>query len=410
MAAFMRAKLRAFTTFALLLNFLQMGICHYLMNTRQIMPSLLATPSCFPRMIRRLLPALGLLCVYLLQGQDYLFQINDFKALTEHISLQGGSMIADNKLRLTSAKPNQSGACWYSASKIDFTDGFETEFTFQITGGGTQLPGDGFAFVIQAQSSTITGGIGDNIGYKQIPYGVAVEFDTKDDNEGSRNHINLSFYNPETKAYRRYATVHEIPEITDGKPHFTRIHYREGRLQIFLDSYLFPVLSVKLDIAEKINSNDHTAWLGFTASTSNMVANHDLLSWSVKELAPKPADIQPERIVVIEKGDIPVKNRKLRISVWDHNTIDGDIISLKLGEEWILTEYELTAKKHTLEVVLVGFAQELVLYAHNVGMVPPNTVTVAVYDGVSTRRVKLESDMKTSESIRIVFAGNDESN
>ena len=341
-------------------------------------------------------------------GQDYLFQINEFKADNAAINLLGGSKISEGRLRLTADQPNQAGACWYKAKQIDFTYGFETEFTFQITkNGGTALPGDGFAFVIQAQSPDITGGIGNNIGYKAIPYAVALEFDIKDDNEGSRNHVNLSFYNPDTKTYRQYATVHEIPEITDGKPHFTRIIYREGRLQIFMDSYLFPVLSVKLDVAAKINSPGHKAWLGFTASTSNLSANHDLVSWNIKEFVAEPEDIAVDSVRVIEKGSLQVKSRKLTVNVWDHNTIDGDVVSLKLGEEWILTEYELTAQKRSLYLTLIGFGQDLTLYAHNVGMVPPNTVTISVFDGYTTQRVSLESNMETSESIKIVFTGDD---
>lgn len=342
------------------------------------------------------------------EAQEFLFQINDFKASDQSINLRGGCSVTEGKLRLTSDKPNQAGACWYKTRKIDFTDGFESEFTFLISKDVTGVPpGDGFAFVIQSQSPELTGGIGDDIGYKKIPFAVALEFDIKDDDEGSRNHINLSFYNPETKSYRQYATVHEIPEITDGKPHFTRVIYRDGRLQIYLDSYLFPVLSVKLDVAAKINSPDHTAWLGFTASTSDFHAHHDLLSWSVKELVPKPADIAINSIVVLEKGSLQVKNRKLTINVWDHNTIDGDIISLKLGEEWILAEYELTAKKKEIHLILTGFGQDLVLYAHNIGMVPPNTASISVFDGLTTQRVSLESNMEKSEAIKIVFTGED---
>ena len=342
----------------------------------------------------------------LANAQQYMFQINDFRAFEENVNLLGSSVISGDRLRLTSDLPGQIGACWYSSRKINFKEGFETEFTFLISSEKSSvLPGDGFAFVIQAQSPDITGGMGNDIGYKQIPFAVALEFDTKDDHEGSRNHINLSFYNPETKSYRRYATVHEIPEITDGKPHFTRIIYQDGRLQVYLDSYLFPVLSVKLDIAEKVNSADQSAWLGFTASTSDLYSYQDLLTWSVKEFEPKPEDIKPDSVFVMEKGMIQVKDRKLTISVWDHNTIDGDIISLKLGPEWILTEYELKAKKYTFQTTLLGFSQELILYAHNVGMVPPNTVTVTVFDGESTQRVVLESNMQTSESIKIAYAG-----
>lgn len=341
-----------------------------------------------------------------LTAQQYMFQINDFRAFGETINLKGSATLADEKVRLTADKPEQMGACWYADRKIDFTDGFETEFTFLISkDNAAAMPGDGFAFVIQAQSPDITGGSGNDIGYKQIPYAVALEFDTKDDNEGSRNHINLSFYNPETKSYRRYATVHEIPEITDGKPHFTRIVYHEGKIQVYLDSYLFPVLSVKIDIAEKVNSPDHTAWLGFTASTSNLSSYHDLIGWTTKEFEAKPEDIAADSIVVLEKGTIQVKNRKLMISVWDHNTIDGDIISLRLGPEWILTEYELTGKKYAFETTILGFSQDLVMYAHNIGMVPPNTASINIYDGVTTQRITLESNMETSEAIKIAYTG-----
>jgi hypothetical protein len=364
--------------------------------------------SRFPLAWIRILVLSGLMLIVQAMGlaQSYMFQINDFKAFQENISLGGAAILMNEVLRLTPDKPHQAGACWYKAKKISFENGFETEFTFLISSANANaMPGDGFAFVIQAQSAEISGGEGNNIGYKQIPYGVALEFDTKDDNEGSRNHINLSFYNPETKSYRSYATVHEIPEITDGKPHFTRIVYRDGRLQIYLDSYLFPVLSVKLDIADKIRSSDHTAWLGFTSSTSNLYANHDLLAWSIKEFAPQPVDIAADSVRVLEKGAIQVQQRKLTISVWDHNTVDGDVISLKLGPEWIITNYELTAEKKVMQVTLLGFSQDLVLYAHNVGMVPPNTVTVSVFDGQTTQRFALESNMETSESLKLVFTG-----
>ncbi len=349
---------------------------------------------------------LFLVIVQRMDAQQYMFQINDFGASNDKINLKGAAAISGERLRLTSDKPGQTGACWYSAKKIDFSDGFETEFTFLISSDkANSLPGDGFAFVIQAQSPDITGGSGNDLGYKQIPFAVALEFDTKDDNEGSRNHINLSFYNPETKSYRRYATVHNISEITDGQPHFTRIVYRDGIFQVYLDSYLMSVLSLKLDIADKIKSLDNTAWLGFTASTSDLYSYQDLIAWSTKEFEPQPEDILADSVVVMEKGAIQVKNRKLTINVWDHNTIDGDIISLKLGPEWILTEYALTAKKYTFQTTLLGFNQELVLYAHNIGMVPPNTASITVFDGLTTQRITLESNMETSESIKIAFTG-----
>ena len=129
----------------------------------------------------------SLLAGFGLKAQQYMFQINDFKAVGSNLSLEGSASIVGDRLRLTKDLPQQTAACWYKTKKIDFTDGFESEFTFLISKDDTTQPvGDGFAFVIQSQSTQVTGGVGDNIGYKQIPFGVALEFDTKDDNEGSR--------------------------------------------------------------------------------------------------------------------------------------------------------------------------------------------------------------------------------
>src|SRR5688500_4269089 len=68
-----------------------------------------------------------------LQGQQYMFQINDFRAFNETINLKGSSKIFEDRLRLTSDQPQQSGSCWYSEKQIDFSQGFETEFTFLIS-------------------------------------------------------------------------------------------------------------------------------------------------------------------------------------------------------------------------------------------------------------------------------------
>ncbi len=338
-------------------------------------------------------------------AQGYLFEINDFKAHEDDLNTVGNTVLLADRLRLTPAENHRIGACWFTRQKIYLDHGFETEFTFLITDTDPAFGGgDGFAFVMQSQGEDVLGGEGDNIGYKKIPYVLAIEFDLKNDQEGSRNHINLSFLDDSRGGYRRYATVHEIPEITDGKPHFTRIAYQDGFLRVFLDSYLFPVLSVKIDIAEKIRSQNGYAWLGFTSATSEAYANHDLLQWNVKQYPPPPEDV-PDSIVISEKAQIIVKNRKVRIQVWDHNTIDGDVVSLKWGEEWLLSEYELQAEKKEITATLTGFQQKLVLYANNTGQIPPNTVAINIFDGHTTQRVQLEGDLKQTESIVIQYGG-----
>lgn len=338
-------------------------------------------------------------------AQGYLFEINDFKAHEDDLNTVGHAELLSDRMRLTPSDKHQVGACWFTREKIYLEHGFETEFTFLISETDEQFGGgDGFAFVMQSQGEDMLGGEGDNIGYKEIPYVLAIEFDLKNDQEGSRNHINLSFLDDARGGYRRYATVHEIPEITDGNSHFTRIVYQDGFLRVFLDSYLFPVLSVKIDIGEKIRSADRYAWLGFTSATSEAYANHDLLQWNVKQYPPPPEEVN-DAIEINEKAQIIVQSRKVRIQVWDHNTIDGDVVSLKWGEEWLLTEYELQTEKKEIAATLTGFQQKLVLYANNTGQIPPNTVAINIFDGHTTQRVQLEGDLEQTESIVIQYGG-----
>ncbi len=332
------------------------------------------------------------------------FEINDFGATRDNLSMLGNAMIYEDRLRLTPASTNQEGAAWYQANKIDLAAGFETEFKFLISGSG-DVPGDGFAFVMHNQGVSSIGGTGDAIGYKGIPYVMAIEFDTKNDGEGSRNHVNLSFYDEDSGTYRRYATVHEIPEITDGQPHFTKVIYNNGALEVFLDSYIFPVLSVKIDIASKVLAGDGQVWLGFTSSTSEAFAHHDLLQWTLRQFGDEPESIDASAIEVVDASAISVSRRKIKVKVWDHNTIDGDIISLKWGDQWVLTEHRLTQEPFELELTVHGFGNSLILYANNVGQVPPNTAMISVSDGLSYFKQELNADMETSEALVIRFSG-----
>lgn len=349
-----------------------------------------------------------LLCLclgaYAIAGAQYVFAINDFQATQDKLALNGDVEFFEDRLRLTPDAAQQEGSCWYRDRKINLEHGFETEFNFLITGGAGEV-GDGFAFVMQNQSPEALGGRGDAIGYKGIPYVMAIEFDTKNDDEGSRNHVNLSFYDADKNEYRRYATVHEIPEITDGQPHFTKVIYSDGELQVFIDSYIFPVLSVKIDIASKVNADEGEIWVGFTSSTSGATANHDLLQWRLQQYAPIPDEIDVKRVKVVDANAVQVSRRKLRVRVWDHNTIDGDIISLKWGDQWILTEYMLTAEPYEIELTLHGFENSITLYANNVGQVPPNTAMISVFDGNKLVRQELNADMQTSERLVIQYRG-----
>jgi hypothetical protein len=343
-----------------------------------------------------------------LYGQVF-FRTNDFKVLEKDLSLNGTASVQGDILRLTPARPALQATCWYTRKKIDLSKGFETEFTFRLHGGGPgNAVGDGFAFVLHNQGFKAIGASGDGLGYKGIKNAVVIEFDThQDEGDKSKNQVALMRYNPSSGKYEREATVHEIRELSNGEEHFARIEYRNGFLTFFLDSYLFPVLSYKIDIAERIGASDQQAIIGFSAATGTAYSNQDILSWSLGEYLPPPEDIKEEEIEILQGEVVEVVSRDLIISVWDHNRIDGDIVSLKVNKDYILTNYTLEAVKKQVPYRLTGFNAQLILYAHNLGEIPPNTAAIEIDDGTNKHVIKLKATLKQSESLVIQYVGDD---
>ncbi len=356
-------------------------------------------------MIRSIIVSTLMVILVLGVSGQSIIKIDDFGATSDDLILLGKSEVQDDFLRLTPTLENVAGACWLKKEKIDLSRGFETEFEFRVVNPDKETGvGDGFAFVIQNDREAAIGGTGDGLGYKGLVNALVLEFDTYNNKEGSSNHIDIAYYKEGKVDFTRHATVHAIPEITDGESHFARVHYKEGELTLYMDSYIFPVLSSKIDIASIINSDDSRAWIGFTAATSKAAACHDLMKWHVNYYLPPP-DIDEEKVEVSVSQEVAVKNRKVKIRVSDYNKVDGDVISLKFGDKWILTEYKLKKEPHEIEITLTGFSSNLIMFANNVGSVPPNTASIVIDDGLTERVIKLKSDLESSEAIAIQYNG-----
>jgi hypothetical protein len=341
---------------------------------------------------------------YFAIGQAIL-EVNSFERFEEDIRLVGTAQFRDDFCRLTPAIPNQTGGCWYKREKVDLSSGFETEFEFRITESDPRYGGgDGFAFVIHNLDPEVLGAGKDGLGYEGRTQAVVIEFDTYDNNEGSKNHVNLSYYDETLGRFKRHATVHSINELSDGNSHFARVEYRDGFLTFFLDSYIFPVLSSKVDLSALIGADDKMGWMGFTSSTSLAFANHDLLKWTYKQKV-APPDIVEDKIKVNVKQKIEVASRKLKIKVWDNNKVDGDIVSIKSGNDWILSSYKLKKEPIEIDFTLTGFSSIITLYAHNIGTNPPNTCSIAIIDSKGSQEIVLNADFNTSEALEILYTG-----
>ena len=112
----------------------------------------------------------------------------------------------------------------------------------------------------------------------------------------------------------------------------------------------------------------------------------------------KPLSLQ-KRDVEIQKV-ITVRSKKINLSVWDNERVDGDRISLSLNGKWILRNYEIAKEKHSLDIELIkNQVNELVFFAENLGEIPPNTTAINIqYEGYNKTHI-MRSNMDKSASI-----------
>ena len=104
-----------------------------------------------------------------------------------------------------------------------------------------------------------------------------------------------------------------------------------------------------------------------------------------------------------------VRTDVIEVSVYDQEVEDGDIISLYFNGEWVLKEYTLKPIKRKITLHLDPDGDNhLVVYAHNLGTRPPNTVAVTVFDGKDERKLALSSSLRNSDSVNFRVNKTDE--
>jgi N-acetylmuramoyl-L-alanine amidase len=101
---------------------------------------------------------------------------------------------------------------------------------------------------------------------------------------------------------------------------------------------------------------------------------------------------------------LQVKSDKIKVEIYDDGEIDNDIVSVYFNKDLVVGNKALTAKPYSFTIDLVpGKTNELVLYADNLGTIPPNTALMIITDGISRYEVRLSADLKNNASVRFEF-------
>jgi len=114
-----------------------------------------------------------------------------------------------------------------------------------------------------------------------------------------------------------------------------------------------------------------------------------------------------EKRVIKDTKTIQVKNNKIKVDLYDDGDIDNDIVSVYFNRQLVVDKRSLTVAAHSFTLSLEPNSNnELVLYADNLGNIPPNTALMVITDGTTRHEIRLSADLKTNASVRFELKKN----
>jgi hypothetical protein len=113
------------------------------------------------------------------------------------------------------------------------------------------------------------------------------------------------------------------------------------------------------------------------------------------------ADLARRKTEIIQS--VAFKSDSLKISLYDNGEVDGDTVSVVLDNKVIIARQGLTTKAATITVYTgdLGDSVELVMYAENLGRIPPNTGLLILQDGDERYQIRFSGDLQNNSAITL---------
>jgi hypothetical protein len=151
------------------------------------------------------------------------------------------------------------------------------------------------------------------------------------------------------------------------------------------------------------------------SSNNNCPAYKIILKRAAKSDFTTDVEQSPELIALQQKLNLKPREKELvktlnvdtsaiRLDFYDNAEIDNDTITVLLNNKLLLYKKMLTAKPLTVYLnAFPGTDYELVMYADNLGTIPPNTALMMVTAGNKKYEVRLSSSEQKSATVKFRY-------
>ena len=123
--------------------------------------------------------------------------------------------------------------------------------------------------------------------------------------------------------------------------------------------------------------------------------------WKMRENFAPPKEKISNRTYQILKT-IDIEDEKITIDIYDNGQIDGDTVSIYLNDKMIVSKKRLTAKPINIQLNLddENDVYDIIMYAENLGSIPPNTALMIVQTKNKRYEINVTSTEQTSGAVR----------
>lgn len=122
-------------------------------------------------------------------------------------------------------------------------------------------------------------------------------------------------------------------------------------------------------------------------------------------IQPPPPAAEIAKRIITNIRTVEIVHDSLVLSLFDNGTVDGDTVSILLNGRVIIPRVGLLERAYNKTVYLtpdMGDSIRIIMYAENLGSIPPNTGLLVVRDGERNYEILFSGDLKKNAEIVLV--------